>query len=47
MREEIVVENACRRKPGQPWKEGSTAESCVGGGAITIASLSPHTSIGR
>ena len=29
-------------KAGQPWKQGDTAESGVGGGAITIASL-PHT----
>ena len=33
------------RKAGQPWKQGNTAESCVGGGAITIASLSPHARI--
>ena len=26
------------RKAGQPWKQGDTAESCVGGGAITIVS---------
>ena len=26
-------------------EQGNTAESCVGAGAITIASLSPHTSI--
>ena len=45
MREEIMVENACGRKAGRPWKEGSTAESCVVGAAITIASLSPHASI--
>ena len=25
----------------QPWKRGDTAKSCIGGGAITIASLSP------
>ena len=35
------------RKAGQPWKQGNTAESWVGSGAITIASLFPHTSIGR
>ena len=29
----------------QPWKQGDTAESCLGGKAITIASLSPHASI--
>jgi len=35
------------RKAGQPWKQGNTAESWVGGGAITITSLSPpDTSIG-
>jgi len=39
VREEIVVGNS---KAGQPWKQGDTAESCVVGGAITIASLS-HT----
>ena len=33
------------RKAGEPGKQGDTAESCVGGGAITIASLSPHASI--
>ena len=32
------------KKVRQPWKQGNTAESHVGGGAITIASLSPHTS---
>ena len=35
------------RKTWQPWKQGGTAESYIRGGAITIASLSPHTSIGR
>ena len=36
----------CRwRKAKQPRKQGDTAESCVGGGAITIASLSPRASI--
>ena len=34
------------RKARQPWKQGYTAESCIGGGAITIASLSPHSMIG-
>ena len=33
------------RKAGQLWKQGSTAASRVGGGAITIGSLSPHASI--
>ena len=34
------------RKAGQPWKQGDTAESRVGGGAITIASLPTYASIG-
>ena len=34
------------RKAGQPWKQGDTAESCVGSGPIRIASLFPHTSTG-
>ena len=29
----------------QPWKQGGTTESHFGGGAITIACLSPHSSI--
>ena len=33
-------------KARQPWKQGDTAESCVVGGAITIASLPTHTSTG-
>ena len=33
------------RKAGQPWKQGDTAESCIGGGSITIASFSPQASI--
>ena len=33
------------RKAWQPWKQGSTAESDVRGGAITIASLSPHACV--
>ena len=32
------------RKARQPRKQGDTAESCVMGGAIAMASLSPHTS---
>ena len=28
------------------WQQGDITESCVGGGAITIASLSPRASIG-
>ena len=34
------------RKAGQPWKQGDTAESPVVGGAITIASVSPHACSG-
>ena len=34
------------RKARQPWKQGDSAESRVVGGAITIASLSRHASIG-
>ena len=34
------------RKAGQPCKKGDTAESRVGGGAMTIASLPAHASIG-
>ena len=30
------------RRAGQPWKQGDTAESCVGGGTITVTSLCPH-----
>ena len=33
------------KKAGQPWKQGNTAESRIGGGAFTIASLSPHAII--
>ena len=33
------------QKARQPWKQGDTPESCIGGGAITIACLSPHASI--
>ena len=39
VKEEIVVGNSFGRKP---WKQGNIAESCVGGGATTIASL-PNT----
>ena len=45
VREEIVAGKCLWRKVRQPWKQGDTAESCVGCGDITIASLSPHTSI--
>ena len=31
------------RKARQPWKQGDTAESCIGGGAITMTLL-PHMS---
>ena len=34
------------RKAGQPWKQSSTVESCIGGGAINIASLHPQASMG-
>ena len=34
------------KKAGQSWKQGDTAELHVGGGGITIASLSPYASIG-
>ena len=34
------------KKARQPWKQSDTAESCIGGGAITIASLSTHAKIG-
>ena len=30
------------RKTGLPWKQGTTAESYIGGGATIVASLSPH-----
>ena len=33
------------RKARQQWKQGNTAESHVGDGAIIIVSLSPHASI--
>ena len=33
------------RKARQPWKQGNTFESPIGGEAITIASLSPYASI--
>ena len=33
------------RKARQPWKQGDTEESCIGGGAITIASVSPKAGI--
>ena len=42
-KEKTVVGNPCGGKPGN---QGDTAESRIGVGAITIASLSPHTSIG-
>ena len=42
MREEILVGNAGGGKARQPRKQGDTAESCVAGGAITIASLPTH-----
>ena len=33
------------RKAGNPWKQGDTSEPSVGGGAITVASLSADASI--
>ena len=33
------------KKAGWPWKQGDTAESCIGGEAIIIASLSPNASM--
>ena len=45
VREEIMVGNAYGGKPGKPWEQGNTAESCIRSGANTIASLSPHASI--
>ena len=47
VREEIVVGNVCGGKPGSlaAWRQGDTVESCIGSGAITIASLSPQASI--
>ena len=35
------------RKARQPWVQGNTAESDVGGGGITIASLPPCASSGH
>ena len=45
-REVTVVGSDCGGKclcwkARQPWKQGDIAESHIGGGAITIASLSP------
>ena len=40
-----MVGNACGGNGRKAWKQGDTAESHVGGGAITIASLSPHANI--
>ena len=45
VREETVVGNACGGKPGSQGSKVDTAESCIGGGAITIASLSPQASV--
>ena len=45
VKEETVVEMPVEESR-QPWKQGDTCESRLGGGAITIASLSPHASIG-
>jgi len=40
-REEIMVGNAPGGEPGNHWKQGDNAESCVGGGAITCHMPSP------
>ena len=32
---------------GKPWKQSDAAESRIGGGTITVASLSPQASTGR
>ena len=32
------------RKAGEPWKQDNTVESCLGSGAITLASLTPIAS---
>ena len=45
VREEIVVRSASRGKPGSRGSMVITTESCAEGGAMTIASLSPHASI--
>ena len=41
-----MVGNACGGNGRKAWKQGDTAESHVEGGAITIASFSPHANIG-
>ena len=46
VKEETVVGNVWR-KARQPWKQDHTAESCVVGGVIPIAPLSPQASIGN
>ena len=46
VREEIVVGNAYGRKPGSQGSKVDIAESRIGGGAITIASLFPHSQHG-
>ena len=46
VRKETMVKKCLWRKARQPWKQGDTAESCIVSGAITIASLPPHTCIG-
>ena len=45
VREETVVENACGGKPGSQGSKAISLSHMYGGGAITIASLSPHDSI--
>ena len=46
VREENCGGKCLWRKAKQPWKPGDAAEPHVGGGASTVASLSPHASIG-
>ena len=47
VREEIVVGNAYGGKPGSRGsKAKGRAQSRIGGGAVTIASLPQHASIG-
>ena len=46
VREGTVMGNACGRKVGSQGSKVITAESHVGVGAITTASLYPHASTG-
>lgn len=45
MRELSTVGNACEGKGRHTQKQDDTAESDIGGGAISIASLPPHISM--